>query len=108
MAVLLKDALRPNLLQTLEGQPALIHCGPFGNIATEDSSILADRLGLQRSDIVITEAGFGADLGFERFVNVKCRTSDLAAGRGGRRGDGASAQGAFGTLHGLRRQAPAS
>lgn len=77
MAVLLKDALRPNLLQTLEGQPALIHCGPFGNIATGNSSILADRLGLQRSDIVITEAGFGADLGFERFINVKCRTSGL-------------------------------
>ncbi len=75
MAVLLKDAIRPNLLQTLEGQAALVHCGPFGNIATGNSSILADRLGLARSDIVVTEAGFGADLGFERFVNVKCRTS---------------------------------
>ena len=75
MAVLLKDAVRPNLLQTLEGQPALIHCGPFGNIATGNSSIVADHVGLSRSDIVVTEAGFGADLGYERFVNVKCRTS---------------------------------
>ncbi len=75
MAVLLKDAVRPNLLQTLEGQAALIHCGPFGNIATGNSSIVADHVGLSRSDIVVTEAGFGADLGFERFVNVKCRTS---------------------------------
>lgn len=75
MAVLLKDAVRPNLLQTLEGQAALVHCGPFGNIATGNSSIVADHVGLSRSDIVVTEAGFGADLGFERFVNVKCRTS---------------------------------
>mgnify|MGYP001602681358 CR=1 FL=1 len=75
MAVLLKDAVRPNLLQTLEGQPALIHCGPFGNIATGNSSVVADHVGLSRSDIVVTEAGFGADLGYERFVNVKCRTS---------------------------------
>lgn len=75
MAVLLKDAVRPNLLQTLEGQPALVHTGPFGNIATGNSSIIADHVGLSRSDVVVTEAGFGADLGFERFVNVKCRTS---------------------------------
>lgn len=75
MAALLKDAVRPNLLQTLEGQPALIHCGPFGNIATGNSSIIADRVGLSRADFVVTEAGFGADLGYERFVNVKCRTS---------------------------------
>lgn len=75
MAVLLKDAVRPNLLQTIEGQPALIHCGPFGNIATGNSSIVADHVGLSRSDIIVTEAGFGADLGYERFVNVKCRTS---------------------------------
>ena len=78
MAVLLKDAVRPNLLQTIEGQPALVHCGPFGNIATGHSSIVADHVALSRSDIVVTEAGFGADLGFERFVNVKCRTSGFA------------------------------
>ena len=75
MAVLLKDAIRPNLLQTLEGQPALVHTGPFGNIATGNNSIVADHVALSRSDFTITEAGFGADLGFERFVNVKCRTS---------------------------------
>lgn len=75
MAVLLKDAVRPNLLQTLEGQPALVHTGPFGNIATGNNSIIADHVGLSRADIMVTEAGFGADLGFERFVNVKCRTS---------------------------------
>lgn len=77
MAVLLADAVRPNLLQTLEGQPALVHAGPFGNIATGHSSILADQIGLARADVVVTEAGFGADLGFERFINVKCRTSGL-------------------------------
>ncbi|WP_300081143.1 formate--tetrahydrofolate ligase [Propioniciclava sp.] len=75
MGVLLRDAIRPNLLQTLEGQPALVHGGPFGNIATGNNSIVADHVGLSRSDVVVTEAGFGADLGFERFVNVKCRTS---------------------------------
>lgn len=77
MAVLLADAVRPNLLQTLEGQPALVHAGPFGNIATGHSSIMADQVGLARAGVVVTEAGFGADLGFERFVNVKCRTSGL-------------------------------
>ncbi|MFT3875580.1 MAG: formate--tetrahydrofolate ligase [Propioniciclava sp.] len=77
MAVLLTDAVRPNLLQTLEGQPALVHAGPFGNIATGHSSILADQVGLARAGVVVTEAGFGADLGFERFINVKCRTSGL-------------------------------
>lgn len=75
MAVLLKDAFRPNLLQTLEGQAALVHTGPFGNIASGNSSIIADQVALSRSDVVVTEAGFGADLGFERFVDVKCRTS---------------------------------
>lgn len=77
MAVLLRDALRPNLLQTLEGQAALIHCGPFGNIATGNSSIIADKFALANTDFVVTEAGFGADLGYERFVNVKCSTSGL-------------------------------
>ncbi len=82
MAVILKDALKPNLLQTLEGGPALIHCGPFGNIATGTSSVIADRIALTHADIVLTEAGFGADMGAERFFNVKCRvggmTPDLA------------------------------
>lgn len=77
LAVLLADAFRPNLLQTLEGQPALVHTGPFGNIATGNSSVVADQVALAGSEFVVTEAGFGADLGFERFVNVKCRSSGL-------------------------------
>lgn len=77
MAVILQDALNPNLLQTLEGTPALIHCGPFGNIATGNSSIVADLVATRRADIVLTEAGFGSDMGCERFMNVKCRVSGL-------------------------------
>ncbi len=77
MAILLQDAINPNLLQTLEHTPALIHAGPFGNIATGNSSVVADYVGLEHSDYVITEAGFGADMGAERFFNVKCRTSGL-------------------------------
>jgi len=77
MAVILKDALKPNLLQTLEGGPALVHCGPFGNIATGTSSVVADRIALSRADVVVTEAGFGADMGAERFFDVKCRVGGL-------------------------------
>ncbi len=77
MVVILKDAVNPNLLQTLEGTPALIHCGPFGNIATGNSSVVADLVATRRADIVLTEAGFGADMGAERFMNVKCRVSGL-------------------------------
>jgi formate--tetrahydrofolate ligase len=77
MSVILRDALKPNLLQTLEGGPAIIHCGPFGNIATGTSSVIADLVGVRGSDYVITEAGFGADMGAERFFNVKCRVSGL-------------------------------
>ncbi len=77
MAVILKDALKPNLLQTLEGGPALIHCGPFGNIATGTSSVIADRIALAHADIVVTEAGFGADMGAERLFDVKCRVGGL-------------------------------
>jgi formate--tetrahydrofolate ligase len=75
MAVILREALKPNLLQTLEGTPALIHCGPFGNIATGNSSVVADLVGLRGGDYVVTEAGFGADMGAERFFNIKCRAS---------------------------------
>jgi formate--tetrahydrofolate ligase len=78
MAVILKDALKPNLLQTLEGGPALIHCGPFGNIATGTSSVIADRIALAKADIVVTEAGFGADMGAERFFDVKCRVGGMS------------------------------
>ncbi len=77
MAVLLKDAIKPNLLQTLENTPALVHAGPFGNIAHGNSSVLADQIGLRAADILITEAGFGADMGAERFFNIKCRVSGL-------------------------------
>ena len=77
MAVILKDAIKPNLLQTLEGGPALVHCGPFGNIATGTSSVIADRIALSRADVVVTEAGFGADMGAERFFDVKCRAGGL-------------------------------
>ncbi|MDE0118142.1 MAG: formate--tetrahydrofolate ligase [bacterium] len=77
MAVLLKDALKPNLMQTLEGGPALVHTGPFGNIATGNSSIVADRIAIRTGDFLVTEAGFGADMGAERFFNIKCRYSGI-------------------------------
>ena len=77
MAALLKDALLPNLLQTLENTPALVHAGPFGNIAHGNSSIVADQIGRKLGDYLITEAGFGADIGAEKFFNIKCRTSGL-------------------------------
>ncbi|MFN8535048.1 MAG: formate--tetrahydrofolate ligase [Dehalococcoidia bacterium] len=77
MAVLLKDALMPNLLQTLEGGPAFVHTGPFGNIAHGNSSIIADQLGLRLAEYVVTESGFGVDLGCEKFMNIKCRASGL-------------------------------
>jgi formate--tetrahydrofolate ligase len=77
MAVLLRDALCPNLVQTIEGTPALVHTGPFGNIAHGNCSILADRLALQTAEYVVTEAGFGSDLGAEKFFNIKCRASGL-------------------------------
>ncbi len=73
MAVLLKDAIKPNLVQTLEGSPAIIHSGPFGNIATGTSSIMSIKSAMHLSDVVVTEAGFGADLGAEKFLNILCR-----------------------------------
>ncbi len=78
MAVILMEAIKPNLMQTLEGTPALVHTGPFGNIATGNSSIVADRIGIHTSEFLLTEAGFGADMGAERFFNIKCRYSGLA------------------------------
>ena len=77
MMVLMKDAIKPNLMQTLEGQPAFVHAGPFANIAHGNSSIIADRIALKLADYVITESGFGADIGMEKFFNVKCRISGL-------------------------------
>ncbi len=78
MTVLLIDAIKPNLLQTLEGGPAFVHCGPFANIAHGNNSIIADRLALVTNEIVCTEAGFGADMGAEKFFDIKCRASGLA------------------------------
>ncbi len=77
MAALLRDALAPNLVQTLEGAPAFVHGGPFANIAHGCSSVMATRAGLRLADFVVTEAGFGADLGAEKFVDIKCRKSGL-------------------------------
>jgi formate--tetrahydrofolate ligase len=78
MTVLLKDAFRPNLVQTLEGNPALIHGGPFANIAHGCNSVIATKTALKLSDYVVTEAGFGADLGAEKFFDIKCRKAGLA------------------------------
>lgn len=77
MAILLKDAIKPNLVQTLEGNPAIIHCGPFANIAQGTNSILATKMGMSLSDYVVTEAGFGADLGAEKFLDIKCPVGGL-------------------------------
>lgn len=77
MAVLLKEAVKPNLMQTIENTPVLVHAGPFGNIAHGNSSIIADQVGIYGSDFLVTEAGFGADMGAERFFNIKCRASGM-------------------------------
>ncbi len=80
MAVLLKDAVKPNLVQTLEGNPAIIHGGPFANIAQGTNSVIATRMGLSLSDYVVTEAGFGFDLGAEKFFDIKCKKAGLNPG----------------------------
>lgn len=77
MTVIMREAIKPNLLQTIENTPVLVHAGPFGNIAHGNSSIVADLIGIHAGDFLITEAGFGADMGAERFFNIKCRTSGL-------------------------------
>jgi methylenetetrahydrofolate dehydrogenase (NADP+)/methenyltetrahydrofolate cyclohydrolase/formyltetrahydrofolate synthetase/formate--tetrahydrofolate ligase len=77
LTVLLKDAIKPNLMQTIEGQGVLIHAGPFANIAHGNSSILADKIGLKLADYVVTESGFGSDIGMEKFFDIKCRASGL-------------------------------
>ena len=78
MTALLKDAIKPNLVQTIEGNPAIIHGGPFANIAQGTNTVIATRMGLSLSDYVVTEAGFGADLGAEKFLNIKCQSAGLA------------------------------
>src|ERR1700677_2637993 len=77
MTVIMRDAIKPNLLQTLENTPVLVHAGPFGNIAHGNSSVVADLIGIHAGEYLITEAGFGSDMGAERFFNIKCRTSGL-------------------------------
>jgi formate--tetrahydrofolate ligase len=77
MTVIMRDAIKPNLLQTLEQTPVLVHAGPFGNIAHGNSSVVADLIGIHAGEYLITEAGFGSDMGAERFFNIKCRTSGL-------------------------------
>jgi formate--tetrahydrofolate ligase len=77
MTVIMREAIKPNLLQTLENTPVLVHAGPFGNIATGNSSVVADLIGIRAGDFLITESGFGADMGAERFFNIKCRSSGL-------------------------------
>jgi formate--tetrahydrofolate ligase len=77
MAVIMRDALAPNLLQTIENTPVIVHAGPFGNIATGNSSVIGDLIGIRAGEYLVTEAGFGADMGAERFFNIKCRTSGL-------------------------------
>src|SRR5262245_57400925 len=75
--VLLRDAIKPNLMQTLENTPAIVHCGPFANIAHGNSSVLGDMIAVKCADYVITESGFGADIGAEKFFDIKCRASGL-------------------------------
>ena len=77
MTVMMREALKPNLLQTIENTPVLVHAGPFGNIAHGNSSIIADLIGIHAGEYLVTEAGFGADMGAERFFNIKCRASGL-------------------------------
>jgi formyltetrahydrofolate synthetase len=77
MAVLMRDAVKPTLMQTLEGQPAIVHAGPFANIAHGNSSVIADQIAVKLTDYVVTESGFGADCGMEKFFNIKCRVSGL-------------------------------
>ena len=77
MTVLMKDAIKPNLMQTLEGTPVFVHAGPFANIAHGNSSIIADQIALKLADYVVTESGFGADIGMEKFFDIKCRYSGL-------------------------------
>jgi formyltetrahydrofolate synthetase len=82
MAVIMKDAIEPNLVQTLEGQPTLIHAGPFGNIAHANNSIIEDRIALKLADYVVTEAGFASDLGFQKFCDIVCRIGGFTPSAG--------------------------
>ncbi len=92
MTVLMKDAMMPNLMQTLEGTPAFVHAGPFANIAHGNSSIVADQIALKLADYVVTESGFGADMGMEKFMDIKCRYQRADARLRGAGGHGARAE----------------
>ena len=92
MTVLLKETIKPNLVQTLEGQPAFVHCGPFANIAHGNNSVVADRVALKLADYVVTESGFGSDMGMEKFFDIVCRLGGLQPGRGRPRRDREGAQ----------------
>ena len=92
MTVLLKDAIKPNLIQTLEGQPCLMHAGPFANIAHGNSSLIADLLGMKLGDYLVTESGFGSDMGMEKFIDIVCRTGGISPERRRPGGDGAGAE----------------
>src|SRR5204863_11929 len=82
MTVVMRDAIEPNLVQTLERQPVLVHAGPFGNIAHANNSIIEDRVALKLGDYVVTEAGFGSDLGFQKFCDIVCRFGGFAPSAG--------------------------
>ena len=82
MTVIMKEAIKPNLVQTIEGQPAMVHAGPFGNIAHANNSIIEDRIAMKMGDIVVTEAGFASDLGFEKFCHIVCRAADIKPSAG--------------------------
>jgi hypothetical protein len=82
MAVIMKDAIKPNLVQTLEGQPTLVHAGPFGNVAHANNSIIEDRIALKLADYVVTEAGFASDLGFQKFCDIVCRLGGFTPSAG--------------------------
>ena len=92
MAVLLKDAIKPNLIQTLEGQPCLMHAGPFANIAHGTASLIADLMGLKLGDYLVTESGFGSDMGMEKFFDIVCRAGGIPPERRRAGGDGESAE----------------
>ena len=105
MTVLMKDAIKPNLLQNLDGAPVFVHAGPFANIAHGNNSVIADRIALKLADYVVTESGFGADMGAEKFMDIKCRVIRPAPRLRRHRGHRSRAQGALGQVRGPSRQA---
>ncbi len=94
LTVLMKDTIKPNLMQTLEGTPVFVHAGPFANIAHGNSSIIADKIALKLADYVVTESGFGADIGMEKFFDIKCRYLRPVSQCGGAGGNRARAENA--------------